>query len=125
MATDDLVFKALADPTRRSMLETIERLGYRCALGSVYPYDPHLRSARIASAYILANVCPGAVVVLHERGGESKGFSAWGGTTEILINTRPNPSHLLSGNHKSACISSWTRISDNVMPPRIKSKRPR
>jgi branched-chain amino acid aminotransferase len=55
------------------------------------------------------------------RGGSSKGFSAWGGTTEILINTRPNPSHLLSGNHKSACISSWTRISDNVMPPRIKN----
>lgn len=55
------------------------------------------------------------------RGGESKGFSAVGGTTEVLINTRPNPSHLLSGNHKSACISSWTRISDNVMPPRIKN----
>ena len=50
------------------MLATIERLGYRCALGSVYPYDPHLRSARIASAYILANVRPGAVIVLHEGG---------------------------------------------------------
>ena len=50
------------------MLATIERLGYRCALGSVYPYDPHIRSARIAAAYILANVQPGAVVVLHEGG---------------------------------------------------------
>ena len=50
------------------MLATIERLGYRCALGSVYPYDPHIRSARVASAYILANVRPGAVIVLHEGG---------------------------------------------------------
>jgi peptidoglycan/xylan/chitin deacetylase (PgdA/CDA1 family) len=51
-----------------AMLATIERLGYRCALGSVYPYDPHIRSARVASAYILANVRPGAVIVLHEGG---------------------------------------------------------
>ena len=50
------------------MLATIDRLGYRCALGSVYPFDPHVRSARIASAYILANVRPGAVIVLHETG---------------------------------------------------------
>jgi len=50
------------------MLATIERLGYRCALGSVYPYDPHIRSAGVASAYILANVRPGAVIVLHEGG---------------------------------------------------------
>ena len=49
------------------MIGTIQRAGYRCALGSVYPYDPQLRSAPIASAYILANVQPGAVVVLHER----------------------------------------------------------
>ena len=51
------------------MLATIDRLGYRCALGSVYPFDPHVRSARIASAYILANTRSGAVIVLHERGG--------------------------------------------------------
>ena len=49
------------------MLGTIQRAGYQCALGSVYPYDPQLRSAAIASAYILANVQPGAIVVLHER----------------------------------------------------------
>lgn len=55
------------------------------------------------------------------RGGSGKGFSSWGGTTEILINTNPNPSHLLNGRLVTACISSWTRISDNVMPPRIKN----
>ena len=56
------------------------------------------------------------------RGGDGKsGFSGIGGGCEILINTRSNPSHLLSGKSLSACISSWTRISDNVMPPRIKN----
>lgn len=50
------------------LLDTIEREGYRCALGSVYPYDAHLRSARLAAAYVLANTRPGAVIILHEGG---------------------------------------------------------
>lgn len=59
---------------------------------------------------------------LAYRGGERKGgFSSWQGTTEILINTSPRPSHLLSGTTRSAGVSSWTRIADNVMPPRIKN----
>lgn len=52
----------------QGMRAAIERAGYRCALGSVYPYDPQLPSPRLASAYILANVRPGAVIVLHECG---------------------------------------------------------
>lgn len=52
----------------RTMLDTLEREGYRCALGSVYPYDAHVPSARLAAAYILANTRPGAVIVLHEGG---------------------------------------------------------
>lgn len=55
------------------------------------------------------------------RGGSSRGFSAIGGETEILINTHSSASHLLSGDGKHACISSWRRISENVMPPRIKN----
>ncbi|HEX3160719.1 MAG TPA: hypothetical protein VHQ45_19520, partial [Gemmatimonadaceae bacterium] len=50
------------------MLGTIEREGYRCALGSVYPYDAHLPSVRLATAYVLANARPGAVIILHEGG---------------------------------------------------------
>lgn len=59
--------------------------------------------------------------LVYRGSGSGKGFSAAGGSTAVLINTRPNPSHLLSGDHKAACVSSWTRISDNVMPPRIKN----
>lgn len=40
---------------------------------------------------------------------------------EILITTRPSPSALLSGRASTAGVSSWTRISDNVLPPRIKA----
>ncbi len=40
---------------------------------------------------------------------------------QITITTQPSESHLLARDLKSACISSWTRISDNVMPPRIKN----
>jgi len=51
-----------------AMLDAIEREGYRCALGSVYPYDPHVPLVRLSTAYILANARPGAVIVLHEGG---------------------------------------------------------
>jgi peptidoglycan/xylan/chitin deacetylase (PgdA/CDA1 family) len=51
-----------------AMLDAIEREGYRCALGSVYPYDPHVPMVRLTAAYILANTSPGAVIVLHEGG---------------------------------------------------------
>ncbi len=55
------------------------------------------------------------------------GGQVWGSrasqqqTPEILITTRPSPSSLLSGRTSTAGITSWTRISDNVMPPRIKA----
>lgn len=41
--------------------------------------------------------------------------------TGLLINTSAMPSNLSSGGAIRVKISSWTRISDNVMPPRIKN----
>jgi branched-chain amino acid aminotransferase len=40
---------------------------------------------------------------------------------DISITARPNPSHLGKGWVRTACVSSYTRISDNVMPPRVKN----
>lgn len=40
---------------------------------------------------------------------------------ETAITARPNPSHLGKGWLRSACVASYTRISDNVMPPRVKN----
>jgi peptidoglycan/xylan/chitin deacetylase (PgdA/CDA1 family) len=66
-----------------AMLETIEREGYRCALGSVYPYDAHIPSTRFAAAYILANTRPGSVIVLHEGGDRGRR------TAEVLRRVLP------------------------------------
>jgi branched-chain amino acid aminotransferase len=41
--------------------------------------------------------------------------------SRLLIHARPAPSHLFSGHKLSAGISSWRRISEDVMPPRIKN----
>lgn len=40
---------------------------------------------------------------------------------ELLVNTNPMPSHLGTGFVQHAKVSSWSRISDNVMPPRVKN----
>jgi branched-chain amino acid aminotransferase len=40
---------------------------------------------------------------------------------QIVVNTNSNPSRLKSGKVMHACVSSWSRLSDNAMPPRIKA----
>ncbi len=39
----------------------------------------------------------------------------------IVVNTMPNPAPVRSGRAVHACVSSWARISDNMMPPRVKA----
>ena len=50
-----------------------------------------------------------------------KRFSEVGGPASLLINTRVMPSHLKTGFAQTAATSSWRRIADDVMPPRIKN----
>ncbi len=50
-----------------------------------------------------------------------KRFAQLAPKAEVLINTHGMPSHLLTGMTQRAKVSSWTRISDNVMPPRVKN----
>lgn len=40
---------------------------------------------------------------------------------DLYITTDPRRSHLGTGMTQRAKVSSWTRISDNVMPPRVKN----
>ena len=56
----------------RDMVATMERRGYRCALGSVYPYDVAIPSSRFSSAFLLAHARPGAIIVLHDRGARGR-----------------------------------------------------
>jgi peptidoglycan-N-acetylglucosamine deacetylase len=51
-----------------AMVAAMRRHGYRCALGSVYPYDPAIPWPRYAAWFILRNVRPGAIIVLHDHG---------------------------------------------------------
>jgi len=50
------------------MLSILHEHGYRCVLGSIYPFDPQIPSAWFASRYILRNVRPGSIIVLHDCG---------------------------------------------------------
>lgn len=56
----------------QSMVDVMTRHGYRCALGSVYPFDAAIPSVFWARHYILRNVRPGAIVVLHDGGSRGK-----------------------------------------------------
>jgi peptidoglycan/xylan/chitin deacetylase (PgdA/CDA1 family) len=48
------------------MLEQAKAEGYRCALGSVYPFDALIRSRATISKYIETQVFPGAVIIIHD-----------------------------------------------------------
>lgn len=39
----------------------------------------------------------------------------------MMVRTNPQPTHLCTGWEQRAKVSSWTRISDNVLPPRVKN----
>ncbi len=51
-----------------AMLSILHQHDYQCALGSVYPFDPQIPSAWFASRYVLRNVRPGSIIVLHDHG---------------------------------------------------------
>lgn len=50
------------------MLAIIHKHGYKCALGSVYPFDPQIPSAWFATHFVLNKVKPGSIIVLHDYG---------------------------------------------------------
>jgi peptidoglycan/xylan/chitin deacetylase (PgdA/CDA1 family) len=52
----------------RAMLRTMHRMGYECALGSIYPLDAELAWPWLSERYILGRVRPGGIVILHDRG---------------------------------------------------------
>jgi peptidoglycan-N-acetylglucosamine deacetylase len=56
----------------QAMIEVIRQHGYRCALGSVYPFDATIPSGAWAARYILRNAKPGAIVVLHDGGSRGR-----------------------------------------------------
>jgi peptidoglycan-N-acetylglucosamine deacetylase len=56
----------------RAMVGIMRRHEYRCALGSVYPFDATIPSAGFAARYIMWHTRPGAVVILHDGGSRGR-----------------------------------------------------
>jgi peptidoglycan/xylan/chitin deacetylase (PgdA/CDA1 family) len=52
------------------MVKTAHELGYRCCLGSIYPFDNKLRQPGLIRDTVLSRIYPGAILVLHEGGQE-------------------------------------------------------
>lgn len=54
------------------ILSLTEDQGYQLVLGSLFPYDTHLPSVRFSHWFVLNNLDPGDIVVLHD-GPENRG----------------------------------------------------
>jgi peptidoglycan/xylan/chitin deacetylase (PgdA/CDA1 family) len=54
------------------MLSILHRHGYRCALGSVYPFDAKIGFSGFAAHHVLWNVRPGSIIILHDHGARGK-----------------------------------------------------
>jgi peptidoglycan/xylan/chitin deacetylase (PgdA/CDA1 family) len=50
------------------MLDILDRYGYQCVLGSVYPVDAQMPWSGLAASWIRWQTRPGAVIILHDRG---------------------------------------------------------
>jgi len=92
-----------------TMLDTLERAGYRCALGSVYPYDGGATWPPLAAAYILANTRPGAIIVLHE--GDARGARA----VSILRRVLPE---LRARGYRLVTLSELVALAERAGSPR-------
>lgn len=49
------------------MRETMAGLGYRIALGSIYPHDPQIPYWKVNARHILSMVRPGRIIICHDR----------------------------------------------------------
>jgi branched-chain amino acid aminotransferase len=78
----------------------------------------------IVSRLLIENDCREDTYIfplVYGADAESKRFDPNALESELLIRTRPMPSHLGTDYAQHARVSTWTRISDTVMPPRVKN----
>jgi branched-chain amino acid aminotransferase len=69
-----------------------------------------------------ANHCAEDVYIRPFAFVESTAYSSVSNdTARIVISAMPNPTPVKSDRAVHACVSSWWRITDNVMPPRVKA----
>lgn len=51
---------------------TARRFGYGLALGDVFPFDPLIRNPTFLARYLIRNVRPGSVIILHDAAGRGR-----------------------------------------------------
>ena len=49
------------------MRKTLDRLGYKLVLGSIYAHDPQISFWRINARHILSMLRPGGIIICHDR----------------------------------------------------------
>ncbi|KAA8576939.1 hypothetical protein EYC84_006972 [Monilinia fructicola] len=49
------------------MLGIARELGYRVALGSIYPHDPQIHNPRVNAKHVLSMARPGGIIIMHDR----------------------------------------------------------
>ncbi len=54
------------------MVKIAHDQGYRCCLGSIYPFDNKLRKPEMIKRMVMDRVYPGAIIVLHDGGPERR-----------------------------------------------------
>lgn len=69
-------FRPGAGRSTPAMRAAARQLGYRTALGEVYPVDPVFRSAGWIRFHVAATLRPGSIIVLHARGGRGRRTAA-------------------------------------------------
>ena len=52
----------------QDILESAKKYGYKTVLGTVYPFDSQVPSSWFSTNYILWQVEPGSIIILHDRG---------------------------------------------------------
>jgi peptidoglycan/xylan/chitin deacetylase (PgdA/CDA1 family) len=94
----------------QAMVEVMQRHGYRCVLGSVYPFDATIPSVAWARGYILRNARPGAIVVLHDGG--SRGRRTARVLAEVLPELRRRGYRVVSLSELLTAGSSFRNAAD-------------
>ena len=51
----------------KNMIRIVEKLGYKMALGSVYPHDQQIMSGDINYYYIIGKIERGDILIIHDR----------------------------------------------------------
>ena len=90
------------------MTSPFDRAQLQEAIASVLRANEYAGDVYVQPMAYFGGGIPGYLAVLERPG-------------EVVITARPSPSNLGNGKVASCNVSSWNRISDNVMPPRAKA----